>query len=287
MIYLFGFIIGASFLVILFKFFPKFKTNNFQIIVFNYITASILGLMSTPLPVFSKTDFGAPWVLVSMGSGIVFISTYNLIAFSVNRVGINTVTIAQKMSLIIPVMFAWFVLKEPIKGFGVLGMVFSLFAIALVSYKPNNLERKRIKYILPLFILLGSGCVDTLIKVGQHYFIGNIHETLYISFVYGGAALIGISIMLGKILFGKFRLNVNSIFAGIILGFVNYLSMICLVRLLAIKSYTTNFSFSMVNTGIIIFSALFAYFVFKEKLNKINYIGLGLGILSVLLFSLI
>jgi uncharacterized membrane protein len=64
-----------------------------------------------------------------------------------------------------------------------------------------------------------------------------------------------------------------------------YFSIWCLIKVL--KQYQENSSaiFPIVNIGIVLFSTMMAFFVFKEKLSKLNWIGIVVAVVAIVLLS--
>jgi uncharacterized membrane protein len=78
----------------------------------------------------------------------------------------------------------------------------------------------------------------------------------------------------------------KTILAGIMLGIPNYFSIYMLFKALSVKSWEDSFVFPVNNIGIVILSTVFAVVIFKEKLNKLNLIGLALAVISILVLNL-
>ena len=93
-------------LIIVFKMFEKYKIDNLQGLIFNYITAGICSYL------FLESDFSieyvinSAWLFHAIIIGALFIVVFNFYAFGTQRVGISITTVANKMSLIIPVSAA-------------------------------------------------------------------------------------------------------------------------------------------------------------------------------------
>ena len=107
MIYLILSIIFSTSLVLIFKLFERFNINNFQAIVFNYITAAFICYFTHTEPININSITSEGWLPYSIMIGLMFISLFNLIAYSVQNVGISVTSVANKISLCIPVIFAF------------------------------------------------------------------------------------------------------------------------------------------------------------------------------------
>lgn len=283
MFYLLLFIVSASSLLLLFKFYERWQINNFEAIVFNYVTAASIGfLYADHSPI--KLPLFHPWLYTALASGLVFISVFSLIAYTVKRAGVSPVTIAQKMSLVIPILFAVFFLNEQLSVGKITGILLALIAIYFTSAKK---EKEQIKnFELLVLIFLGSGLVDTLIKIGQVNFIPAIEENLYICCIFASAATAGLFILLYRWLVKGIIIHWKNVLAGIALGSINFISMIAIVRLLALQQFPTAFTFPVSNMGIIIFSIAMARLIFKEHISARNFFGILLAILAILFIAI-
>ena len=109
-------IVTFSLMLIIFKYFEIFKVNNLQAIIVNYITAGVLALVADGSVLtnnFSITNLFQPtFIYYALIIGILFIITFNLIAFGTQKIGIAITTVSNKMSMIIPVLIGLFVFKE-------------------------------------------------------------------------------------------------------------------------------------------------------------------------------
>ena len=93
-------------LIIVFKMFERYKVDNLQGLIFNYITAGGCAYL------FLEQDFSldyilhSDWLYHAMIIGTLFIVVFNFYAFGTQKVGIAITTVANKMSLVIPVCAA-------------------------------------------------------------------------------------------------------------------------------------------------------------------------------------
>ena len=79
--------------------------------------------------------------------------------------------------------------------------------------------------------------------------------------------------------------NYKTITAGFLLGLANYGSMYFLILSLAKSNLDSSVVFGINNVGIISLSILFAFFIFKEYLRVINWIGIAVSIIAILILS--
>src|ERR1700712_5621849 len=105
MFFLIGSIILTSYLTLSFKVTERLRINTFQAIVFNYITCVITGsLFNGHFPVTAEA-VRQPWFLWATFMGAVFISTFNLVGFTAQQLGVSVASVSYKLSLVIPFVF--------------------------------------------------------------------------------------------------------------------------------------------------------------------------------------
>lgn len=285
MLFILGSILFSALLVILFKVFEPFKVDTFQVIVFNYITATLLSFVFHPS--FDPLALSAPLWLCGSIIGILFISIFYLIGFSVKRVGIAPVSVAQKMSLVIPTLFGIFWLNDATGALKWIGLVLAVLAIYLSVHKGKE-EEKAIgvgAWLCPLLIFAGSGCVDSLIKYTQLNYVNAAQEKDFVLITYLVCAIAGVVVLPFQLWKMKKRIEWKNVVAGIALGTPNYCSMVFFVKSLALPGLATSVFFPINNLGIILFSTATGYFLFKEKISKTQLLGIGLAIVAIVMIS--
>ena len=141
MIYLILSIISSTSLFVIFKYSDKYGIRNFDIIIINYIIASILG--------FAVSDYNTeifplhtnPWFPYAVTIGILFVFGFILIGLSSQKVGIVITTVASKMSVIIPIAFSlWY---DPYDHMSLLkgsGIALALLAVFMTIYRKRKID---------------------------------------------------------------------------------------------------------------------------------------------------
>lgn len=285
MIYLFLSILASTIIFVLFKLFDKYKINTLQAIVFNYITACFIGLISYNEPININNILTANWFYGALILGFMFIAVFNVMAITSQRVGLSVASVATKMSVIIPVVFGIYVYNESAGLIKVLGIIAALFAVYLASIKPRTRIRDKRNYIFPIIIFLGSGIIDTAIKYIETTYLPDNGIPIFSATIFCFAAIIGLSTLVIKKIKGSFTFNPKSIIGGIALGIVNYASIYYILRALDHDTLESSTIFTVNNVGIILFTSLLGLALFKEKLSTKNWIGISLAVISILLVT--
>ena len=279
--------IGCSSLIfVIFKLFKVYGVETLYAIVINYITACSVGLIIQGQWIgFSKLP-AKPWFLVALSLGILFIIVFNLMAKTSQDLGVSVASVATKMSLAIPVLVGVWLYQEQLGVFKILGIVLALLAVYFASIKKAT-RWQRSALLLPGLVFLGSGIIDVALKYVQNFLVGPPEFPLFSSSIFGAAALTGLA-FIGIREPQKFtRYGAKNIIAGIALGIPNFFSIYFLLRALDTPKLASATVFTLNNTGIVMCTTLLGIALFQEKLSRMNWLGILLAIISILLVALL
>ncbi len=277
-------IVLSGALIICFKVFETFNINSSNAISINYLFASTAGIL-VGYEQFSSTNIiHSDWFPYTLLFGIMFISTFNLVAYGVKTSGLMVVSIAQKMSLIIPLTFSIIYYDESAGWMKISGIILAIIAIYYSSKKTND-EQQQLNWkvlLIPIFIFIGSGIVDISIKVSQEHFGAQAPFSIILACIFGSAGIIGI---IQKIV-QKAKFKTKDIVGGLCLGILNFSSTFFLMKALSSDQLESSFVFAVNNIGIILFNSMVAAVVFREKISRSNTFGIILALVSILIIYL-
>lgn len=291
MLYLVASILLSVTLLLNFRIFPRFGVNTTQAIVFNYPVCFLTGLLLMPAGQSFSIDFSQTWTWMALALGVGFIITFLLSGASTQRSGITATSLANNLSLVIPVTFSLLVLGggKTFDGFNYLGLVLALVAVGLSTYKAPEREatlQTENAIWLPIAVFLMYGLTNTIINYMNIRYITATNQTIPVTLTMVlGAVIAGLVLLVVRLLQGKERVESRNLLAAVSLGVPNFLSFYTL--LLALSAFGGNgaFVYPLYNIGVIIVSALVAALFFKEKLSLLNKVGLLLAVLAIGLIS--
>ena len=87
----------------LFRIFVKYDIHILQSIVFNYITASVLGFAIQWNSFTVSAVIEQSWLPYALLIGCIFILTFQIFAYSSQTAGVAITAISSKISVVIPV----------------------------------------------------------------------------------------------------------------------------------------------------------------------------------------
>lgn len=284
-------------LYLIMRSYPQYRVNSFHAIVFNYYACVLTGLVLTPdIGVFKQLNWTSEGTLLTLSLGTLFVIVFVLIGLTAQKVSVTAASLAGNMSLVIPVLFGLFVLKNNNKEFTLLnyaGLLTALFALAFGAIQNTSKEKTgdlipsatTLFWLFPLLSFIGSGTNNTLINFLSSKYYGPGQTTIFMIIACIGAVLVGTTILLYKLLIGKEKLAVRSVIGGFILGVPNFLSLYFLLLALSSFGNSAAFVFPIYNILTMLVSALAAWLIYRESLSNLNRFGLVLAVVAIVLIS--
>lgn len=286
MIYLIVSILLATLLFVIFKLFAKFNINVLQAIVVNYVIACICGLVSYSKPFSANKIIEMPWFTGAFLLGILFIFIFNIMALTAQKNGLSVASVAAKMSVVVPIVFAVFVYNEELHAIKITGIILALTAVYLVSVKKDGIHIKKGTLLYPVLLFLGSGTIDTSLKYMEVNYVGVDEIPLFSATIFAFAAIVGIFLLIFKIFKKNEKITGKNIIAGICLGVFNYYSITFLIMALRSDTLDSSTVFTINNVAIVTLTTLVGILLFKERLNAKNMIGICIAVLSIFLVAM-
>lgn len=288
MFYLFLTIMSNVAIFMSFRSFSKFSITNLPAIVVNYGVCVLTGTLYVGFNTVSNTlEPTSNWFISAAILGVIFISTFFLMAHTTQVRGVSVASVASKMSLAIPVLFSLFVFKYAVNaldGWNYLGIALAFVSIWLVSKKKKTTGDAPLTFqflLLPLAVFLLGGLIDTSLNYVNHHYIAEAIEPIFPIIIFSSAFICGTLICLVK----KVKFGWKEFVGGLYLGIPNYFSIYFQLKALSAFDNNGAIVYPALNIGIIIVSTLLAIILFKERLNKINFIGVGLAVVVIFLLS--
>ena len=292
MLYLLLAIALNAYLLVAFKIFERFKVDNLQVIVANYWICVLTGSIFIGRFPIGRASLSEPWILWAGLMGAAFIAIFNLIAYCTKEDGITTTTIANKLSMAIPVAFALWLYGDKMSVGKGLGILLAVPAVYLSSRTKDEGGKKQNLWLAAL-LFIASGLLDTCVNYIAHEYFSTSDpvadeqgQSVYLVHAFSSAAIIG-SIVVGYLLLTKKRTFAwRNILAGVALGVPNFFSIYFLLRLLQTGFLPGSAAIPVNNMGIVLLASLAAVLFFGEKAGAARIIGMVLSLAAILLIML-
>lgn len=283
MIYLLLSILSSSVIFITFKVTERFKTNLIKLITVNYLVAAILGFSLNRHPISILNVFTSEWLPFALLIGFSFILMFFLIGYSTRLSGVAVTTIAGKLSMVIPILFSILYFSEKTTILKISGLVLATIAVFLTSYRPVD-KAKNIKLIIiPIAIFVGSGITDSIVKYTQTYHVPNSLSLLFPAVVFLTALILGLVFILIKPTSIPKNISIAELIGGTILGIANFGSLYFFILALNNSKLDSSIVFGLNNICIVLFSILIGLVFFKEKFSRVNFAGVLMAVIAILI----
>lgn len=274
MIYLSLSVLFSSLIYVVFTWLGKKQVNLLPALVVNYITAACCA--------FIFSDYTAvttmPWWPIAVALGALFICIFFVMARTTQTFGLATASVASKMSMIIPVVLAIYLLNESITLIKVLGLLCGMMAVLLISYQKKSKSGELKKAWLPIVLFFGSGIIDSSLKYCEYQYFPDGPNGLFIACLFACAGIFGW--ILNQTII-KDRFSKKALMGGLVLGIVNYGSIYFILKSLGLKHLEASIIFPINNVGIVGFSTLLGWAIYKQKLNIRSALGLALAFCAI------
>lgn len=272
-----------------FRSYKKFRIPTLQAVVINYFVCASVGMIYSGKDGFSMSAvISTKWFPVALLLGLIFMVTFYAIAITTQKSGVTVASIASRMSLVIPVVFALFVFDLQSREFDVfnyLGIVMAVIAVILASLNAGSQKVYQKGHpwatLLPVSIFILQGGIDTIINYANSTLIPTSDDDIFPVVIFITAGLTGVVFLLVK----KEKIQLKSFLGGFYLGIPNYFSVYFILKALTAFKNDGALLFPILNTGIIALSTLAAVIIFKEKVMKLNIAGVIIAIISIYLVS--
>ena len=248
-----------------------------QAIAFNYVMACGLTWFLLAPSLAPTAGHPLPWLLFSI-LGIILPVLFMIMSRGVEYAGIVRADAAQRLSLFLTVLASFVLFGEALSVNRGLSLALAFAALFCLLWKPaditagNNVRQGALYLFL---IWLGYGVVDMLFKqiakTGTAFSSG-----LFVSFVLAGV------IMFAYLLIRRTQWNGRSILGGLLLGLLNFCNILFYIRAHQTFHENPTLVFTVMNIGVISLGTIVGAILFREKISRINLLGIALAIVAVL-----
>lgn len=276
-------ILFSTLIIVTFRIIGSLRINDLQSIVFNYFFAVIYGLLIWKEPFKLSAYTSSSWFELSIIIGLVFIVTFFLLSRSSQQAGISITAVASRMSVMIPVIAGFVIFKDKVSAIKLVGIGLAIFSFYLI-FKPKGEVKLHWRNIfLPFLLFLGIGTNDTMMKYIQFNYLTD-DLTLFLTVVFFVAFIVGLFFMLYRIIIDRDPFSYKSILAGFVLGSFNFGSTYFFIQ--GMSYFESSLFFPVVNAGIVVLSSIIGLLFFKERLSRINWLGIGVATIAIMIITI-
>lgn len=268
---------------VLFRYYGRWQLPLLPVVVINYWVCLAIGV-GLGAPLFSASTYqGSNWWILGMVQGGLFVTFFFLIGLSTARNGIAYTTVVTKLSVLVPVLVALMWFGERLGLVQWAGVVCALVSVFLVNARKDGQTKPR-SWVLGSILFIGTGIIDSNFKVFDFYFANQTSFTTFLTFVFGVAAAAGSAALAT----GVQRLRPHSLLrvggAGLLLGAINYLAVLSLLR--GLNTLPAALFFPANNVGQLLLASATGLWLFGERFSNKNWVGIALALAAILLLTL-
>jgi drug/metabolite transporter (DMT)-like permease len=281
LILLFSIFCSAA-LFIIFRYYPKFKVKSSNAIVINYVVAATLSFSYYGKGPQLDELFSTSWGNAALLLGFLFITLFNLIAYTSHKIGITPTTVANKTTFIVPVFIGMIVFSEPYNWLTILGLVSALIAIFFSAKKKSdqiNLSKTDSLWILVLFI--GGGVLDGLLGYSQTALFPKEASGLFVGYIFLVAGFFGMIHLIFQLVRRKTKINLRDTIGGVALGIPNFGSIYFFLLSMSYPGWNSSIAFPVSNMGIIVLASILSRILFKEEINRYKQLAIFFAVIAI------
>ena len=251
--------------------------NNVGMLLMNYLMCTLLGMGYVGFDLYPQTQ-GLPFATrLGMVNGVLYLASFLLLQRNVKTNGVVLSSTFMKLGLLVTMAVSVCFFGEKPGIVQSLGFVIAVAAIILINYAPGQSAGNKWGLIL---LLLGGGMADAMSKIFEQ--LGNPaladHFLLYTFLV--ALILCALLNVFGK----KGKVGQWEAFFGLVIGIPHFLSSKFLLR--ALKDVAAVISYPVYSVAGILLVTLAGVVFFRERLEKRQWLALGLILTALVLLNL-
>ncbi len=276
MIFVLASVVCSVLVSVLLKLAPRWRVDITQAIAWNYVLAlAATALLLRPPPATAQAPW---WTLAALG--LLLPTIFLVLASSVREAGIVRSDAAQRLSLILPLAAAFLLFGERLTPLKAAGAGLGLVALAAMVWRgrPRESRAGAGAWLWPLGVFAGFGLIDVLFKrvAAAGLPLGSSLLAVFALALVVAFAIVG---------WRRRRLELPSFAAGLAIGLANFGNILFYLRAHRALPDSPALVFAGMNLGVVMLGALLGVAAFGERLSRVNWFGLALALLAVLLLA--
>ncbi|HEY1588144.1 MAG TPA: EamA/RhaT family transporter [Rhodanobacter sp.] len=279
MIYVLLSVVCSVLVSVLLKLARRFDIDIGQAIAWNYVVASALTALVLQPSLTVLRGSGAPWPAL-VGLGVLLPTIFLALGASVRHAGIVRSDAAQRLSLLISLLAAFVLFGEQLSGLKMAAIVTGLLALLCMVWRSErgSVDSGSAGWLYPLLVLVGFGTIDILFK---RVALAGVPLGASLQAMFALALAVAFALQLWRRLRGGTRFTVRSALAGVALGLANFGNILFYLRGHRALPQHPALVFASMNIGVVALGALVGVLVFRERLSRLNFVGVLLALLAI------
>ena len=295
MIFLLFAILCSAVIPVSFKAFARWDLDVRLVVACNYFACFVCGAVSSGQVYWYPAQSGGFILSLTVVQGGLLAGNLFLLAYTSQRVSVALAAFASRVSVAVPTAAAFFLFDDRLTASKGLGIGLALLALSLVTVPPGSpsgapAHRVHSRALLPL-VFLSYGTHFLFFKYVQEIYLTEQTHHLYL----GQSFLFAFFVSMVPLLWSsdtppakassRARPIAQSMVWGVLLGINNYIAVFLFITALSLPGWESSAIFPIFSFGVVLLSSVAAAVLFAERLNRLQMIGLAVGMVSVVLLN--
>ena len=188
--------------------------------------------------------------------------------------------------IIIPFIYNLAFLHSKVTVLQVIAIGIMFLAMYFMNADEINFKNAHISYFLYCFLLfMCNGLYGTMLKIQDVHYGNESTQMVIITYaIMGIVSVFDLSLKEKKNFFSAFKLNKQCVFPLIACLVSASLAINVLVFIIPLIDITVLYTYD--NAGVMLLSALYSFFIFKEKPTKFKILGVAFAAISIIAMSI-
>lgn len=279
MFYLLLAIFSSAMVSIVMRLSDRKVTNNFAMLVMNYLMCSLLSAGSAGLNNLFDPANSKLAITTAMGcfNGVLYLTSFVLLQVNVRRNGVVLSSTFMKLGLLVTMVVSICFYGEMPNLMQSIGFILAVGAILLINYKKES-GSAGFKAGL-LWLLLCGGMADAMSKIFEESGVPGM-EGQFLFFTFFTALIFCILCMLVK---GQ-RIGKWEVLFGLLIGIPNFYSSKFLLR--ALEAVAAVIAYPVYSVAGILVVTMAGVLLFRERLEKRQWIALAIILAALILLNM-
>lgn len=243
----------------------------------NYVVATLMAYIM--MAEASALRIGAGWAALGLAAGVGFVAGFIFLMRGLKEIGLAIPTSAARLSMLIPVTGSIIVFDEQPSATQIVGIISGVVAFILLGAAQRrgraDLDFGAIGILVAIFATVGI--TDFSMKIAK----ANDIESVTLAFYIFLSASITCWLW---VLVRRIRIKQGDLLLGALLGIPNYFSVYFLLK--ALDRLAASIVFPVVSAGAVVLVTIVAMLFWKERPNRIAWLGILLAAIAVALLGL-
>lgn len=266
---------------VLLKLAKRYQINVLQAVMWNYLAAIVLSIFFFKPAIQDLITVPSP---IALSLGILLPLLFLVLAASVRNIGIVKTDIAQRLSLFIPILAALFIFGEHFDEYKTAGVIVGFLAIILTLIRKSAVKSAKYAFIYPVLVFFGFGLIDVLFK--QLALDKTIPYTTALLGIFCLSFIVALLVLVYTISVKKQKVQLVNFACGMVLGCFNFGNILFYMKAHRAMAGNPSTVFAAMNMGVIIAGSVIGILIFREKVSKLNYIGIALALTAIILITI-